>query len=609
MKTKSKSKEGGAAIFLLILVMVVPALIGSYALFSMNNQRTTQRAIHYMEAKIIAENAVSIGAETFFQKLKKVPTIDHGSLQRGLNGNGMVRGMRRRALVSRKEAQGYKVDIIHFSNSRIGRTNLVDIVVAVENSLSGTKVALLATYKVVELSFLDYAIFSDGIFELAPWPRMEVHGDVRVNDQVRIGAKYGLYFYDTLWSAAQVDVVPAWNKNEAKNAQKIFIVGSDGVERSFYYDGAVLDGSNPNWETGSRSRWGEDVVKGNVPALKVPTSTSDNHVLIEPRDSVNDDSTLMREKLAWKATSSRGVIITVDRTGAVRYEERGDGNLQAALPIIDIAEPLSKDTGNGIYELREYRVGGKKVSGWIDVDDSFMDGRETGAGVRVVNIYMDKLLKKFPQRNIFYIEVEDENGNLTPFLDAKSADSSLKLPAVRIRNGNDISRANNGLTIATHRMAYIEGNYNKQNKIPALIAADNVTALSNGWNDSFKGTKRPTCALDTWYKAAFLIGGYSYKDSGPSANIEGFQNLVRYRENWGDPRKTYYYDGSYVKLFNSQETTGAAHNDYFRAPDRVIIYNSDFVGHPPPGMPTALASPEIVQWHEISWAEAQALAQ
>jgi len=609
MKAKVESKEGGAAIFLLILVMVVPAIIGSYAVFSMNNQRNTQRAIHYMEAKIIAENAVSVGAETFFQKLKKTPTIDHGSLQRGLNRSGLVRGIKGRALTSRKASQGYMVDVVHFSNSRVGRTNLVDIVVAAENTLSGTKVAFLATYKVVELSFLDYAIFSDGIFELAPWPKMYIHGDVRVNDKIRIGAKYGLYFYDTLWSAAQVGVVPAWRKNEATNAKKIFIVGDDGVARSFYYGGEVLDGSNPNWETVSRSRWGEDVVKGNVPALEVPTTTSDNHVLIEPRDIVNDDATLMREKLSWKATSSRGVVITVDRTGTVCYEERGNGIRHAALPMIDIAEPISKDTGNGVYELREYRVGGKRVSGWIDVDNSFMDGRETGAGVRVVNVYMDKLLEKFPGKNIFYIEVEDENGNLTPFLDAKSANPSLRLPAVRIRNGNDISGAGNGLTIATHRMAYIEGNYNRADKVPALVAADNVTVLSNGWNDGFKGTPRPNCALDTWYQAAFLVGGSSYRNSSPSESIEGFQNLVRYRENWGGLHKTYYYDGSYVKLFNSKETTGAANNAYFRAPDRVITYNSDFVAHPPPGMPTALASPEIVQWHEIGWDEAQALAQ
>jgi hypothetical protein len=562
-----------------------------------------------MEAKTIAGNAVSIGAETFFQKLKKIPTIYPSSLQSGLNRSGVVRGMMKRALVSRKEDQGYKVDIIHFSNSRIGRTNLVDIVSAVEKTITGTKVALFATYKVVELSFLDYAIFSDGIFELAPWPRMEIHGDVRVNDKIRIGAKYGLYFYDMLWSADQVDVVPAWNKNEAINAKKIFIVGDDGVARSFYYDGEVLDGSNPNWETASRSRWGEDVVRGGVPALEVPTTTSDNHVLIEPRDIVNDDATLKREKLAWKASSSRGVVITVDRTGTVFYEERGNGIRHVAFPMIDIAEPISKDTGDGMYELSEYRVGGKKVSGWIDVDNSFKDGRETGAGVRVVNVYMDKLLKKFPGKNIFYIEVEDEDGNLTPFLDAKSANPSLKLPAVRIRNGNDISRAGNGVTVATHRMAYIEGNFNKQNKVSALVAADNVTVLSNGWNDSYKGTQRPSCALDTWYQAAFLVGGYSYRNSGPSSSIEGFQNLVRYRENWGGLHKTYYYDGSYVKLFNSKETTGAANNAYFRAPNRVITYNSDFVVHPPPGMPTALASPEIVRWREIGWAEAQALAQ
>jgi hypothetical protein len=102
--------------------------------------------------------------------------------------------------------------------------------VTAENTLSGTKAAFLASYKVVEIAFLDYAIFSDGIFELAPWPRMEVHGDVRVNDQVRIGARYGLYFYDTLWSADQVDVVPAWG---TKMPRKFLLWGTMALHGVF----------------------------------------------------------------------------------------------------------------------------------------------------------------------------------------------------------------------------------------------------------------------------------------------------------------------------------------------------------------------------------------
>ena len=607
-KTKLGSRQGGAAISLLLIVMVVPAIIASYAFYSMNNQRITQRAIHRMQAKIIAENAVSLGAEIFFQKLKQDPSVYADALQQDLNRR--LEPVQNLAVNNnRLKEEGYSVDLVHFSNSRVGRTNLVDIVVGTKNTNTGTKFALAVTYRVVESAFLDYAIFSDGIFELAPWPRMDVYGDVRVNDKVRIGALYGLYFHDSLWSAGLIDVVPAWGRDELGSAGKIYAEDGAGANRSFSYNGGVLDGENPNWEAYSRLRWGEDVVVGNAPALEVPASSSDNHVLIEPRDTANDDATLMREKLAWKATSSQGVVVTVDRTGAVYYEVGGNGMLQPALPMVDIAEPISKDTSDGMYELRKYRIGGKKVSGWVDVDDSFEDRRETGNGVRVVNIYMDQLLKKFPGKKIFYVQVEDENGNLTPYLEAKKNDSSLKLPTVRIRNGNDISRAANGLTIATHRMAYIEGNFNKQNKVSALVAADNVTVLSNGWEDSYKNTKRANCAEDTWYQAAFLIGGYTYKDSGPSENIEGFQNLVRYKENWGGLGKTYYYDGSYVKLFNSKETDGAAHGDWFRAPNRVITYNSDFVAHPPPGMPTALASPEIVEWREITWAEAQALVQ
>ncbi len=608
MKINRNNKDGGAAIALLLFAMIIPLLVASYAFLSANNQKATQHAVLRMEAQVIAENIAAAAGASFYQELKQNPTIHFATLEDRLKETMNWIRIQNISLSGVKIDEGYEMEILDFTCSRIARTNQVDLVIAVSNNRTGVKVGLLVSYKVVEVSFLDYAIFSDGIFELAPWPKMDIYGDVRVNDLIRIGARDKLRFHDTIFTSDRLDVIPAWGRSEANNAQRLFTKASDGTLKSFYTD-KVLDSENPNWEVDSTARWGEDRVQTSGSSLQVPSSATDNHVLIEPRDVANDDSSLEREKLAWKAARPGGVMITVASDGSVSYEKNGNGVIKPALPKVDLAVPKSKDPSTGVYKLTRYTVGGKKVRGWVEVDDTFQDGRETSKGVRVVNIYMDRLIKKFPAENLFYVQVEDEDANLTPYLEAKQNNASLKLPAVRIRNGHNISATATGLTVATHRMAYIEGNFNKVNKISALVAADNVTVLSNGWKDSNKSTKRPGGTLDTYYNAAFLVGGYTYNPDAPSKSIEGFQNLVRYRENWGGLNKTFYYDGSYVKLFNSKETKGAANSPWFRAPDRVITYNSDFVEHPPPGMPTALASPEVVIWREVSWAEAQALVE
>lgn len=606
MHTKKGIKEGGIAIVLLLIMMVIPIVIGSYATLAVNNQRNTQRAKHYMEARIIAENAVELGANLFYSQLVFDPTLSASKLQTTLNGTDLNKKMQNFARSEQDKENGYEIDFIHFSASRSNRVNRVNVVAGVQNNRYGVKTAINVTYLVIEQPFLDYSIFTAGIFELAPSPKMFVDGDVRSNDMIRLGSGNGkkktLTFKGLLWASSDIEILGAWGDSPVENSQGIFCETAAGGNENFLsmYHGVAcpLDFRHPNWEAESQNRWGSGQVLSDVPALKIPVESDDMHQLIEPIDK-DDDNLLRREKMAWKATRKGGLTITVNKNGKVSYQNAG-GNIVDIKPN-EYAKIGKKDNATGIYSMKT------KNKGWVFVDENFEDGRETSGKVRVVNIYMDQLLKKFNNTKLIYIKMEDDNGNITPYMEAKKDDKSLKLPAVRIRNGNDISAAKKGITIATHRMLYLEGNYNKDNKVSSSIMGDNLTVLSNGWNDKDKKIKKGTRTKESYYCSAFVIGGYAYDRGAWSGSVQGIQNLVRYREDWNGIG--YHYHGSYIKLFDSHETDGDAHNKWFRAPDRYVTYNKNFRDTPPPGMPTAISVPVRVGWYEITWDQALAMNQ
>ena len=627
MKTKQE-KKGGVALILLAIIATLPFLIGSYATYSINNQRITQKAMHYIRARILAENMLRAGGESFYLALKRRPTIRPETLKSQLNKSSFRTKIKNISITSTDLQEGFSAPIFSFTPTRSGLSNLVSIVVGVRNRDSDVKVALKTDYSVKEEPFLNYAIFTDGIFEISSSPSMEIRGGVRSNGKIRIGGTSPrpntyLSFYDKLWGAEDIEVFPGWAGGRGVNVAAQHIRAKDpyGNWANFFdpTPGIPLDSGHPNWDADSQTHWAKDLIKDHVPAIKPPIESSDTHLLIEP-ESTSDDPTLQREKFAWKAKKQGGLYIKVNKAGVVTYSFNG-GAFQGTKNK-DIALPGLKNPTNGVYAIQNPRKPWKSGKGWIEVDEHFEDLRETGnkhIPVRVVNLYMDNLLKKFPGANLIYVEIEDNKGSNDPHLKVPSHN----LATLRIRNGNDISAARNGLTVSTHRMAYVEGNFNVKNKVSSLIACDNVTLLSNAWDDSVSksyGTSRPPIALmdrnywpkeatETWLQAALLIGGIPYKEERPLSSINGIHNLVRFRENWASV--PYHFLGSYVKLFNGQESSciskSGGSRGYFLAPNRYVEYDEDLLNNTPPGMPTSLTDPDTLLWSEISWALAEQL--
>jgi hypothetical protein len=178
--------------------------------------------------------------------------------------------------------------------------------------------------------------------------------------------------------------------------------------------------------------------------------------------------------------------------------------------------------------------------------------------------------------------------------------------AIRLINGNiqvPSYGTVEGLTIATNAPLYIRGHFNdtgsspsasvsKAGETPAAIAADAVTILSAGFNDSTsKSAVRPSASGDAVVAAAILTGLSPTNKNGSARMSGGAHNLVRFLENWTSPNsRTVYLRGSLVALFESRVADEPWKIDYYSAPVRNYGF-CDLLqnGRYPPGTPRVIS--------------------
>ncbi len=602
--TKRKSRSGGIAIALLLITFALSVGIASYLKLSMNNARLTYQVIDHQRARIFAESALDAANDQSRQIIaERARGLSSESLQYDLNDIEKP--------VFKGSYSNYVIDV--FSVDASGdfiSTNvngkLIEILdmtntTGVININTGIKSAFREVVRVTREPFLRYAIFYDGLLELHPGPAMTVNGDVRCNSGIELWAFSALNLKGTLQGTSTLDIFCAGkadnysNEDERTKAAKKIKVYVDGDPRPFFQGNSVLDTRSSNWTSRSKTVWEDWVEVGEkVSPLKPPIENHENlHSLIEPL-TPTDSQSLRKEKLAGKAN----IYIRVDENGDITV---GD---EPILPE-EIAQPEVKDFDTGVYTIDN--------EGWIKVHDAYYDPRESESAyisginnstpqqMQMVDIYLDKLLASYPNRPIIYIEVED--------LPAGSPK-----PAVRLRNGRDLSGGGNarGLTIATHRTLYVEGDFNNASGMPVLIAADNLTILSNAWDDQnaddFSDQMKPDKKASSTSLDAALMIGYAdpenLRGKKGSTYTGGAHNLVRYRENWGGI--DYHSTGSYMSLWHATDShcvtkAGTTYNP----PKRHITYDTRFRTKQPPGMPIGYSKPEVLYWEEIDWETAK----
>ncbi|MBL8152005.1 MAG: hypothetical protein JNN15_18955, partial [Blastocatellia bacterium] len=229
---------------------------------------------------------------------------------------------------------------------------------------------------------------------------------------------------------------------------------------------------------------------------------------------------------------------------------------------------------------------------------------------------------------------------LNPRIDLSNSPNHLFRRAVRLVNGQNLSRTgtgsltatlglnqNRGITIATENPAYVQGNYNTGipttfgsptppanypgPQVPCSVVADAVTVLSNAWTDaiSYLSPYNPggRAASTTAYRFAVLTGrprsglfnganddpmwgvvGTNPRNEPDDTRLYGgVHNFLRYIENWGGQRLT--YTGALIDGWDSWQANGTFKccNTVYQPPTRDYTFNTAYLDPKqlPPGTP------------------------
>ncbi len=223
------------------------------------------------------------------------------------------------------------------------------------------------------------------------------------------------------------------------------------------------------------------------------------------------------------------------------------------------------------------------------------------------------------------VQYTGANSNTSPDI-AAVLDHKFYRRGIRLINGTtlpgmyDSTTPSNtrGFTAASENGIYVLGNYNATGianvgtptlstdylpqgtslHIPASIAADAITVLSNNWNDSesfispFAMTNRN--ATETTQRFAMLAGdtittlnNTPNQGGGDLRMNGGVHNFLRFMENWGGKRLN--YSGSLINLYNSHNNNGAFKccNNVYSPPNRNWTFDATFQdpNRLPPGTP------------------------
>lgn len=176
-----------------------------------------------------------------------------------------------------------------------------------------------------------------------------------------------------------------------------------------------------------------------------------------------------------------------------------------------------------------------------------------------------------------------------------------------------------GFTVASENGVYVQGNYNATGiasvgnptpstdyqplstssaNIPASVASDAVTILSNAWKDGasfsspFNRSNRD--ATETHVRFAMLSGdaitslnGSPNQGGGDLRMNGGVHNFKRFLEDWGGTRLN--YSGSLINLFNSHNNNGTYKCcvKVYNPPTRNWVFDATFldINRLPPGTP------------------------
>jgi len=320
-------------------------------------------------------------------------------------------------------------------------------------------------------------------------------------------------------------------------------------------------------------------------------------------DAVEEYENMRNGDGSWLDSQEEDWVFSSLQRWDGRVEDSAHGITELYLPVVTAGEPIDLiKRGDGNPDSFEHKAGLKMVDGdvyWRDEENEWQEVTETfeddgiltygsffnyreGRWISSYDIDISELNDSgyFPDNGILYAaHTNDDNG------------------AIRLVDGEELAGP---LTVATENPLYTWGDYNNVNKQPAALLTDAYNVLSNAWQDyRSTGSLSLRIASNTTVNACFMTGNVPSESNHYSGGLE---NLPRFLEKWTG--KTFYYRGSMVDLWESEQATGIWYYGgyFYTAPNRDWGFDSMYLDPTrlPPGTPQVNAI-QRGQWnHQLA---------
>jgi len=434
-----------------------------------------------------------------------------------------------------------------------------------KNGISGIVGAVQQDVELDSIPVFQFAIFYNGLLEFTWAAPFTVRGRTHANGDVFTGSASSLTFLDLVTATGTV--------------QKKSWAGFTTRQMT----GKITYTGHPGYST-------------NEPELSLPIGTTNTpdavrEIIEMPPAGESVDSSLGQARYYNKA----GMVIVVDDSAVtatikdspsdstpVTYTCTNLANVSDIFPFLNLNNTFTDQREN--KTILASQIDMSVLNQWLSTND-YTDP--------------DSPVTKHPSSNPMNILYVADNRTV----------SSSELTAVRLTNGWSlpINPGSNGkptgFTVATPDPLYVLGNYNCTNSaylnktntsasVPASLASDALTILSQKWDDSKSSSGFSNRnATNTTVNAAIITGiVYSGGSDGSSPFSGGVMNLPRLLEDWGNGSVKLTLNTSIVNLFNSIKATGPFQNpgNYYYAPTRDFNFDPNFKDPDklPPGTPT-----------------------
>ena len=383
------------------------------------------------------------------------------------------------------------------------------------------------------IPLFQFGIFYEKDLEILPGPNMTFSGGrIHSNNDIYFGANSTLSIDSLTTSAGNVFKRRKNNGSVMPGTVQI----KDGAGN---FQVMNIDSDSSDWTTVSQNIWNGRIKSQDhgIQGLNLPLPSTNAPIDIIKNCDVADTQELKEAKFCWKAGLKVIDGVAYDKNDNVLDLSAGGNN------------PLSTET--------------------------FWDARE-GANIQVTTIDVDKLKSNTVAMAALNNPPPGEDAGIL------YASRSGAEKGIRLRNGSTLPST--GLTVASDRSIYVQGDYNVNNG-PAAVIGDAVNILSNSWNDANSSLNLNTyrVASNTTVKGA-IMAGHVESDPATGQYSGGVENFPRFLEKWSG--KTLTYSGSLVSLWFSEQATGnwKYGSPVYKAPVRNWSYGID-LNNLPPGTP------------------------